>query len=359
MTRNKLESFEFSENYLFFWDKLEKANCFYDRMIRLRDSDLDDRRVHTLLKTPMTDGGYWESIVNLVEKYGIVPRGIMPATHSTNNSRMMNKLIARKMCADTIRLRKMHSKGKSVKKLNQAKKQMLTEVYKMLVLNLGTPPEKFQWRFEDANSLPSETVQYTPQSFYKEFAAPALDEYVDIFNDPSKEMGKHYEVEFSTNMIGGQALHFVNVDIEMLKKIALTSVKDDQPLWFATDVSQHQYKDKGVMAGGLYDYDSIYNIDMNMTKAQRLTYRQSIANHAMVFTGVDISDDKPVKWLIENSWGDELGNKGKWTMYDNWFDEYVYMLIVKKKYVPTEILEIFKQKPTMVPPWDPMYSLIQ
>ena len=196
-------------------------------------------------------------------------------------------------------------------------------------------------------------------SFYKEYVAPELDEYVDLFNDPTKEYGKHYEIEFSGNVIGGEKMHYVNIDAATLRDIAFASVKDEQPTWFGTDVSKQQYKDKGILAEGIFDYDAIYGVKTAMSKADRLRYRRSTANHAMVFTGVDIKNDKPVKWRVENSWGDEVGKKGRWSMYNTWFDEYVYMLIVKKKYVPTEILEKLKDEPIVIPPWDPMASMVR
>ena len=358
--RHKLKSFEFSQNYLAFYDKLEKANCFLERVIRLRDKDIDDRTLEIHLRNPIPDGGYWESVVNLVEKYGAVPKEIMPETNSSSSTSQMNKLISTKLRSDATKLRQMHADEKPLKQLEKRKDKMLAETYKILVLNLGAPPVEFEWRYEDANSLPSEMKTYTPQSFYKDFVDVDLREYVDLFHDPSKETGKHYELGMSTNVIGGDNVNFANIEMEQLKAIAVKSVLDDEPLWFGCDVGKDQYRGDGVgiMAVGMYDFNSVYKINMDMTKTERILYRHSIPNHAMVLVGVDIKDDKPTKWLIENSWGSDKGSKGYWTLYDTWFDEYVYSIIVKKKYVPEEVLKILDKPAEIRPAWDPMFAIV-
>ena len=229
----------------------------------------------------------------------------------------------------------------------------------MLVMNLGEPPTEFEWRFEDRDSVVSEKQTYTPLTFYKEFVGVDLKEYVNLLNDPSKDYGKHYQLRLSRNIYDGEDVDYANVQIDKLKEMAEKSVLDDEPVWFGNDVGKDQSRDLGIMAMDIYDYGSIYNTDMSLTKADQLMYRESAPNHAMVLTGVDIKDDKPVKWLVENSWGDKNGNEGYWTMYDSWFDNHVYNVIVKKKYVPKEILKIFDQPVIICPPWDPMYSIFE
>jgi len=356
---HNLESFEFSQNYLAFWDKLEKANCFLENIIEFADRDILDREMEFILRKPIPDGGYWENVVNLVEKYGAVPKEIMPETNSSGNTGLMNTIISRKLRSDAVKLRDMHEQKKSPKKLRAEKTKMLTQVYKMLVLNLGEPPTEFQWRFEDANSVVSETRTYSPKSFCKEFVGVDLREYVDIFNDPSKEYGRHYSIRLTRNIRDGDDAHFANVKMQALKDFAVKAVLDDEPIWFSCDVGKDQSREHGIMAMGMFDYDSIYRTDMTMSKAQRSLFRESVPNHAMVFVGVDVQNDKPIKWLVENSWGDEKGSKGLWTLYDTWFDTNVYSIIVKKRYVPTEILEIYEQPPIVLPPWDPAYSFVQ
>jgi bleomycin hydrolase len=283
----------------------------------------------------------------------------MPETNSSGNTALMNKLLARKLRADAVKLRVMHGDKQPVEKLRKAKSRMLGEVYKMLVMNLGEPPVQFQWRFEDANSVVSELHTYSPKSFYTEFVGVDLTEYVDLFNDPSKDYGKHYRLGLSTNVYGGDDVHFANIETEALKDIAAKSVLDDEPVWFACDVGKDQSRERGIMAVGMFDYDSIYSVEMTMTKAQRALFRESVPNHAMVFVGLDSRNGKPVKWMVENSWGDEKGSKGYWTLYDDWFDFNVYSIIVKKKYVPGEILKILEEDPVVLPPWDPMFCFVR
>lgn len=354
-----LEEFEFSQNYLTFWDKMEKANTFLETIIELRDRDLRDRKLDFYLHTPLPDGGYWENVVNLIEKYGVVPKTVMSETTSSEGTALMNRVIQRKLRADAVKLRKMHDDEKGVEQMREKKKKMLADIYKMLVINLGQPPEQFDWRYEDANSIVSELKTYTPKSFYEEFVAVDLRQYVDLYNDSSRDYGNHYEVEGTKDLYDGENVHFANVDIQTLKDIALKALLDDQPVWFGADVGKDQDKEQGIMAVGLYDYESIFDVDLKMTKAQRSLYRESTVNHAMVFTAVDLKDDKPLKWKVENSWGDEKGSKGYWTLYDSWFDENVYSIIVKKKYVPEDILKIFEKKPIVLPPWDPIWSDIR
>jgi len=354
-----LESFEFSQSYLAFWDKMEKANCFLERIIEFRDRDILDREMEIILRKPIPDGGYWESVVNLIEKYGVVPKDIMPETNSSENTSLMNAIISRKLRADAVKLRKMHQEKKPVKKLCAEKTNMLADTYKMLVMNLGEPPAEFQWRFEDQNSVVSELRCYTPKSFYEELVGVDLNEYVDIFNDPAKQYNKHYQLALSKNVYDGDDVHFANIEMETLKDIATKSVLDDEPVWFACDVGKDQSKEHGIMAMNMYDYDAIYEIEMHMSKAERALLRESVPNHAMAFVGVDIHNEKPVKWLVENSWGKEKGSEGLWTLYDTWFDTNVYSIIVKKKYVPEEILRVLEQPPKILPPWDPMFSFVR
>jgi len=357
--KHNLKDFEFSQNYLAFWDKLEKANCFLENIIEFADRDMLDREMEFILRTPIPDGGYWENVVNLVEKYGLVPMEIMPETNSSSSTSRMNALISRKLRADAVKLRRMHRQKKPVKSLRTEKAKMLAEVYRMLVMNLSEPPEQFQWRFEDANNVVSKARTYTPRSFAKEFVGIDLREYVDIFNDPSKEFGKHYQIRLTRNIRDGEDNHFVNVKMEVLKEIALKAVLADEPTWFACDVGKDQSKDHGIMAIGMFDYDSIYRTDMTMTKAQRSLFRESAPTHAMVFVGVDVRDGKPVKWLVENSWGKDKGSDGQWTLYDSWFDMNVYSVMVKKKHVPKEVLKIFDQPAEKLPPWDPAWALVR
>lgn len=357
--RYKLKSFEFSQNYLAFWDKMEKANCFLEHIIEFRDRDPFDREMEILLRSPFSDGGYWRYVVGLIEKYGVVPKEIMPETNSSEKTRLMNRVISRKLRAEAARLRGLYGEGRSMEELRAEKEKTLAEVYRMLVMNLGEPPIEFQWRFENRDSVVSPVDTYTPQSFYREFVGVDLNQYVNLSNDPTNEYGSHCRIRISRNMYDGDDVYYANVHIDVMKDIAMRSVLDDQPVVFSCDVGKDQSRKHGIMAEDLYDYGSIFNTDLSMTKEERMFYRESTPTHAMVFVGVDIKDDRPVKWLVENSWGTEKGSDGYWTLYDTWFDNHVFRVIVKKSYVPEEVLAIYEQDPVIVPPWSPMFSVFR
>lgn len=380
---NDLGKFEFSQNYLTFWDKLEKANMFLQRIIDWRGRDMMDRELVFILKDPIPDGGYWENGRDLLARYGAVPSDIMPETNSSNSTKAMNKTLKHILRSDAAKLRRMDSNGKNVAKLQAAKEEMLADIYKILVVNLGEPPKEFVWRYEtkgkdskdedgdededeDADDEDDEdettenkklvvTKLYTPQSFFADFADVDLDEYVNIFNDTIHPYGKRYNIVLTRNFYDGNDIDYVNVDIETLKQIAMASLIDGTPLQFAADVSVDMERDKGIMADGVYDYESIYGISFDFSKADRAMFRNSTRNHGMLFVGVDVKDGKPLKWKVENSWGSDKGNSGYWSMYSNWFDMNVYNIVVKKKYVPAEVLKIYEQKPTTLPVWDPMW----
>jgi len=381
IAQHKLDEFEFSQNYLTFWDKMEKANTFLQYMIDYRDRDLMDREMVMILRGDPGDGGYWENFADLVNKYGVVPKEAMPETNSSENTGMMNKVLYQKLRSDAVELHKMHRAGKGVSELTAAKQKMLSEVYRILVMNMGEPPHQFTWRYkakEDSDKKDEEDeeseeekedeskkegtvdsdetqqITATPKSFFADFVGVNLNDYVNIFNDTTRDYGKHYRIRMSRNVYDGQDIHYINVEIDTLKKIAIRSIQDGAAMLFAADVSYDQSSEHGIMADGLYDYQSIYNTKINLTKAERALYRSSVRNHGMTLIGVDLKEDKPVKWRVENSWGADKGSKGYWIMYDNWFDLHVYNIIVHKKYVPDEILQIKKEPAIILPPWDPM-----
>jgi bleomycin hydrolase len=355
----KLSDFEFSQNYLFFWDKMEKANTFLENVISTRDRDLLDREVVLILSDPFPDGGYWSYVVDLINKYGAIPKAVMPETQNSSNTGMMDNLIARKLRQDATVLRGMSKKGARINELRERKVEMLKEIYHMLVLNLGMPPTEFQWRYEDRDTVVSQLKTYTPQTFFKEVVGVDLNDYVSLVNSPNHPYNQFYEIRRTRNLYDSPDVTFINLDMKQLREFALLSVLKDEPVWFGCDVGKDQDSEKGIMAPDIYDYQSLYGVDLHLTKSDRLLYRESTANHAMVFVGVDTLNSQPTKWLVENSWGDEKGNKGYWTMYDKWFDEYVYEVIVNKKYLPQSILDILKTKPEELPPWDPMDSMLK
>ncbi|UCD17837.1 MAG: C1 family peptidase [Candidatus Zixiibacteriota bacterium] len=357
--KNNLDGFEFSQNYLAFWDKMEKANCFLEYIIEFRDRDPLDRELQLILEHPYSDGGYWDYVVALIRKYGAVPKDAMPETNNSGKTGIMNKVISRKLRQSAAILRKMHQAGKSLPELQAEKEKILAEIYRMLMFNLGEPPADFAWRYEDKDSLLSELKTYTPRSFYDEFIGIDLGQYVNLFDNPTKEYRRHYQCALSRNMYDGEDVHYASIEVDKLKEIAMKSILADDPVVFSCDVGKDQYGKAGIMALDIFDYGSLFNTDLTMTKRERALYFESSSDHMMVLIGVDTVDGKPVKWLVENSWGDERGDKGYWTLYNDWFDMYVYDITVKREYVPEEILQIFDQKPIVLPPWDPMSRMVR
>ncbi len=393
MDKLEIDDFEFSQIYLQFWDKMEKANTFLQYMIDFRDRDLMEREVVFLLKDPDTDGGYWENFVDLVDKYGVMPKEAMAESASSENTSMMNRILARILRKDAVELRGIFAATGSVKQMEEAKERMLKEVYRVLVLNLGEPPEQFAWRYEikdkkngadadegeeaEDDDAPAEDesgekeegdkdeyeVQqkwserriFTPKSFYDEFVGVDLRQYVNLTNDPVRPQGGHYEIQLTRNLYGGQNANYVTVSIEALKETVMKVLLDNRAVYFAADVSPDQDRDKGIMARDLYDYESVYGIGMDLSKTERILYRDSTINHGMAFIGVDLQEGRPVKWLVENSWGSDNGDKGLWTMYDDWFEDNVYNVIVHSDYVPREVLAVFAEPATKLPVWDPMW----
>jgi bleomycin hydrolase len=378
MKNRDLDEFEFSHIYLQFWDKLEKANAFLEYMIEFRDRDVLDRDISFLMKAPCPDGGYWENFVDLVRKYGVIPKVAMAETTSSEATGMMNKNLNRVLRKHGGQMRQVFQKTGSVERMRAAKTKALADIYRILVMNLGQPPKEFTWRYKikkdkdkdkdtdekeaDQKKEDYEVAQalsalktYTPKSFYAEHIGVDLSDYVNIADDPIRPKGTHCEILITKNMSDGQNAHYANVSMDVLKKVALAMLLDNQVVWFAADVSPNQDSTKGIMEASLYDYESVYALDMSIDKRQRLLFRDSTVNHAMAFIGVDLVDSKPVKWLVENSWGSERGKKGLWTMYDNWFEANVFTLITHKRYVSDEVLKILEKPVQKQPVWDPMW----
>jgi bleomycin hydrolase len=353
-----LTEFELSQNHLFFWDKLEKANMFLEAVIETRERPLDDRELEVLLKDPVPDGGWWTYVVSLVEKYGAVPKEVMPETNNSNNTGMLNLLLNRLMRHDAAELRGLAAAGKKVPALEARRVEMLKDVYRLLALNLGTPPQEFVWRYEDKDNKVHE-ASYTPLTFYSDVVGVKLGDYVTVFDHPAHPYNKYYRIKYCRNMPDIPDMDFVNLDVKSLRQFALKSLLAGEPTWFAADVGKQNDGKDGIFEDGIYDYRSLFGMDITLTKAERVQYFDSSPNHAMVFVGVDTLGARPLKWLVENSWGTDAGNKGLWTMYDNWFDEYVYGVIVNKKFLPAEVLALLETKPEVLPAWDPMRELFK
>ena len=359
--KNNLRNFEFSQTYFMFWDKLEKSNYFLNSIVETADKSWDSRLMMHLLESPIQDGGQWDMWVNLINKYGVVPKSEMPETYQSGKSMRMNRMITRKLREFAKELRTSIKNKISIEDLLELKNKMLSTIYKMLVIHLGEPPKSFTWQVRDKKKKFHRFKNLTPTSFYQEHVGIDLSDLVCLINCPmsDKEYNKVYSVGFLGNVVGGNPIRYLNIDIEVLKSAAIDSIKNDDPVWFGCDVGKYLHRKHGVMDTELFDFNLFYGIEFSLDKGSRLEYGESKMTHAMLFTGVDLdSKGKPKKWRVENSWGERNGEKGYYIMSDEWFDEYLYEVVVSKKYLPAELVnEYDNQEAKLLPPWDPMGAL--
>ncbi len=355
-----LASFELSENYQMFWDKFEKANYFLESILETLGEETDGRLVSWLLMGPVQDGGQWDMFVNLVDKYGVVPKYVMPETFHSSKSAIMNQRITQKLRACAANLRSQYHDGNaSLADLQTQKEQILNDVYRMLCHFLGVPPTHFAFEYRDKDNNFHRDVALTPIEFFQKYVGVNLEDYVSIINAPTfnKPFGKTYTVDYLGNVKGGKDVLYLNVEIDELRSLAIQQLKDNEPVWFGCDVGKMFDKETGIMDSKLYDYEAALGVSLEMTKAERLNYGESQMTHAMVLTGVNLIDDKPNRWKVENSWGTEAGNKGFLIMSDSWFSEFMYQIVIHKKYLSADMLSALQQKPIRLQPWDPMGSL--
>lgn len=355
----QLKDFELSQNYINFWDKFEKANYFLESVLETANEPLDGRLVSWILATPQQDGGQWDMFVSLVKKYGVVPKQAMPETFQSSSSMRLNAILNTKLREDAVKLRDLHRKGEAAAALNQAKEEMLSEIYKILTLSLGEPPKTFNFEYRNKEKEFHRDLSITPHQFYEKYIGLNLDDYVSIINAPTqdKPYGKTYTVQFLGNVVEGKQIKYLNVDMETMKELAIKQIQDNESVWFGCDVGKSSNKDHGIMDLDIYDYETTLGIQFSMTKAQRLDYKGSVMTHAMVLTGVNLVEGKPNRWKVENSWGEKVGNKGYFVMSDKWMDEYTYQIVINKKYLSDELKKAWEQDPIPLKPWDPMGSL--
>lgn len=362
----RLSDFEFSAAYLQFWDKMERANLYLEAVIGRRESDFLDREWDALNRGALEDGGWWNFVVGLIRKYGVVPQSAMPETHGSSNTHVLNEVFARLIRSRAVRILRRHSDGADEAELRTMKEDALRELYRFLVINLGKPPAEFGWRYKregKPGEEPAEGVEdaglsamerFTPKSFYERFAGRPLDEHVCLYNDPKNEIGGHFLFSGANNIVGNGSMDFVNIGMDAMKAIAIDSIKGNDPMWFAVNMSYDQSEKLGIMHDRLYDYESLFGLDLSLGKADRARFHSMASNHAMTLMGVDLNaEGRPVKWLVENSWGEDRGTKGWWTLFDSWFDEHVYTIIVHRSHVPGDILARFEEEPTELPAWYP------
>lgn len=360
MDKLNLETFELSQSYPFFFDKLEKSNHFLENIIETISLPLDSREVAFLLSDPLGDGGQWDMFSSLIDKYGVVPKTSQPESFSSSQSRYMVNLLTKKLREFAVVLREKAETTKDISALRLLKDDMLNTIYRMLSISLGEPPKTITLEVKDKDDKFIRIKDITPQEFYKRYVDMDMNEYVSLINAPTKDKPYYntYTVKFLGNVQGGYPVKYLNLPIEDLKEIAIKQMKDDKAVWFGCDVGQSSDRDSGIMALDIFDLENLFSTTFPMTKAQRLDYGESLMTHAMVLSGVNLDEEgKPNKWRVENSWGDKPGKKGYYVMSDSWFDEYTYQVVVNKKYLSAEQLEMLAKEPIVLKPWDPMGSL--
>ena len=347
-----LEKFEFSQNYMHFWDKLEKSNFFLTSMIDLADRDADDRTVHYLLSDPVGDGGQWNMFVALVEKYGVVPKYAMPETESSSNTKLMNDTLENLLRRGARDVRAAQEEAHTVKR------EVMRQIYRVLCMHLGTPPREFVWQWEGKDHEFHREGTFTPVQFAAKYL-PDLEDYVCLVNDPreSSPYNHLFTVDRLGNVVGARPVNYLNVPIDVIRKTTQATLEAGDPVWMGCDTSKQCDRDMGIWDGKLFDFEGTYGIDLEMTKAEELTYGQAQMTHAMVFTGVDVLDGVTRRWRVENSWGDQIADKGFFTMNDSWFDQHVFEVAIRRDRLPVELLPVLATEPIVLPAWDPMGSL--
>ncbi len=358
MRKMGLKDFEFSQNHAMFWDKVERANYFLEAIIETAGRDLDDRTVAYLLETVASDGGQWNMFAALVGKHGLVPKAVMPETHSSANTSRMNSVLRSLLRQGARTVRSAWAAG-GAEQARAAKAEVLRVVYRVLCIHLGTPPEHFDWQWTDSDRNFHRDGVLTPQEFAARYVDLPVAEYACLVHDPrpSSPEGRTFTVEYLGNVLGAPPVRYLNVSVALLKEIAARTLQQGEPVWFGCDVGKMMSSDYGLWDAGLYEFSALYDTDFTLDKADRLAYHDSQMTHAMLFTGVDMADGTPRRWRVENSWGADKGRDGFYTMNDSWFDEYVFEIAARRSALPEGLQAALDTEPIVLPAWDPMGAL--
>ena len=351
--------FELSQSYLFFWDKLEKANHFLENVLRTLDRAQDDRLINWMLTTAFEDGGQWDMAVGIIEKYGVCPKTVMPESFSSSNSAAMDKMLTLKGRIFAKELRDGYRAGKSIEELSQRKEAMLQEIFNILCISLGTPPETFDFEIRDKDRKFIRDEGLTPVEFFHKYVDMDLSQYVSLINAPTadKPFYETFTVDYLGSVEGGKPILYLNLPVEELKAAARKQLESDEPVWFGSDVGQMHNRKNGLMSMEAFDYNTLLCADFALDKGARLDSCESLMTHAMVLTGVNVQNGKTNRWKVENRWGTDAGVDGWFRMDDNWFSEYVYQVVINKKFLTDEQLKALEKQPHHLNPWDPMGSL--
>jgi bleomycin hydrolase len=350
-----VKDFEFSQNYLLFWDKFERSNFFLEAIIETADRDVDDRTVAHLLSDPIGDGGQWNMFVALVRKHGLVPKTAMPETESSSATAQMNDILRKLLRQGGRDLRALEG----LEAQRDRKQELLADIHRVLSIHLGTPPQKFLWQWKDSDKGFHRDGWTTPAEFAAAYVQLPVDEYVCIVHDPreSSPVGRTFTVDYLGNVIDAPPVVYLNVEIELMKQLTQDAIVGGEPVWFGCDVGKQMNADLGYWDAKLYDYSAVYDTEFTLDKAERLVHHETLMTHAMLFTGVDVVDGKPRRWRVENSWGDEKADGGFWTMNDSWFGEHVFEIAVRRSALPAELQARLDDEPIVLPAWDPMGAL--
>ena len=358
MKKMNVKEFEFSQAHIHFWDKFERSNHFLEAIIETSGRPVDDRTIHFLLSDPIGDGGQWNMAMNLIRKHGLVPKSAYPESNSSSSTRWMNSILKDILRSSASEIRGILDSGGSEKEARLHKESRMEDIWRVLCIHLGTPPESFDWQWRDKDKEFHRRGEMTPQEFADEFVDVDWEEYVCIVNDPRNEYYQTYTVDYLQNVAGGPPVVYLNVPSDEMKSITQEILEDGMPVWMGCDVGKQMDRKRGLWDANLFETNELYGVDYGMSKADRLRYGQTMMTHAMLFTGVDVYDGKPRRWRVENSWGDDSGQKGFYTMNDNWYDEHMFEIASPKKYLTEKMVKGLETVPIVLEAWDPMGSLV-
>ncbi len=348
----KVKDFQFSQNYNSFYDRLEKANKMLETAIELIDRPDDDREYLAMLQWGDTDGGQWANGAALINKYGLVPQSVMPETYNSEKTKEISDVLNYKLKNDVVDLRAHYQAGATEDELRAEKKKQLAEVYRMLVYAFGQPPVSFDFEYRDDNKKYHLDRDLTPQEFFQKYVAVDFDQYVVLADAPDHERNQNFVIPSQNYIFDGKQVELANVGLKSVKDAAIASLKDGKTVWFGCDVGHYSDRQLGILATEYFQKAELFNIDLTINKAQRLATREGECSHAMTLTGVDLVDGQPTKWKVENSWGDKVGEKGYFIMSDEWFDQYVYEVVVERKYLTADNLKVVDSPAKALKPWD-------
>ena len=357
MKKMNVKEFEFSQAHIHFWDKFERSNHFLEAIIETSGRPVDDRTIHFLLSDPIGDGGQWNMAMNLIRKHGLVPKSAYPESNSSSSTRWMNSILKDILRSSASEIRGILDSGGSEKEARLHKESRMEDIWRVLCIHLGTPPESFDWQWRDKDKEFHRRGEMTPQEFADEFVDVDWEEYVCIVNDPRNEYYQTYTVDYLQNVAGGPPVVYLNVPSDEMKSITQEILEDGMPVWMGCDVGKQMDRKRGLWDANLFETNELYGVDYGMSKADRLRYGQTMMTHAMLFTGVDVYEGKPRRWRVENSWGDDSGQKGFYTMNDNWYDEHMFEIASPKKYLTKKMVKGLETVPIVLEAWDPMGSL--